>query len=99
MEDALHLGDNAARQLLSFIHRVEALEEEASEIATLKRELFAEIKAQGFDLDALKASVKRRKLIREKGEHEVKIREAMRDLYIEKTEKNLMDSEIEKEGF
>lgn len=65
------IGDNAKAQLLSFIERVERLEEEKKTISDDIKDVFAEAKGQGFDLKALKAIIKRRKADAEElAEHE-----------------------------
>lgn len=59
-------GDNwtpvAAEQILSYIERVERLEEEKAGIATDIREVFAEAKGNGFDVPTLRLILKNRKI-------------------------------------
>lgn len=50
-----------ADRLKSFVERVERLEEEKTEIADQIKEVFAEIKADGYDVSAIRAILKRRK--------------------------------------
>ena len=50
-----------ADRLKSFVERVERLEEEKTEIADQIKEVFAEIKADGYDVAAIRAILKRRK--------------------------------------
>lgn len=50
-----------AERLRSFVERVERLEEEKAEIAEQIKEVFAEIKAEGYDTAAIRAILKRRK--------------------------------------
>lgn len=65
------LGGNAKAQLLSFIERVERLEEEKKALADDIKDVFAEAKGSGFDVKALKAVLKRRAADAEKlAEHE-----------------------------
>lgn len=73
------MGDNsgeapagfAKEQLKSFIERVERLEEEIKAINSDKRDIFAEAKANGFDVKALKTILQiRRQDADERREHE-----------------------------
>jgi len=65
------LGNNAKAQLLSFIERVERLEEEKKSLADDIKDVFAEAKGNGFDVKALRVVLKRRKADAEKlAEHE-----------------------------
>lgn len=65
------LGGNAKAQLLSFIERVERLEEEKKALADDIKGVFAEAKSTGFDVKALRAVLKRRAADAEKlAEHE-----------------------------
>lgn len=48
-------------RLRSFIERVERLEEEKKEIADQIKEVFAEMKGEGFDVTAIRAILRRRK--------------------------------------
>ena len=50
-----------ADRLKSFVERVERLEEEKTEIADQIKEVFAEIKGDGYDVAAIRAILKRRK--------------------------------------
>lgn len=50
-----------ADRLKSFVERVERLEEEKTEIADQIKEVFAEIKADGYDVSAIRVILKRRK--------------------------------------
>jgi len=56
------VGNVAADQLRSFIERIERLEEEKSNIAADIRDVFAEAKANGYDVKALRSVVRLRKL-------------------------------------
>ena len=64
--------DNFAKdQLKTIIERIERLEEEKAAIADDIKDVFAESKANGFDVKALKAILKLRKQDRdERQEHE-----------------------------
>ena len=67
----------AAAQLRSVIERIERLEEEKKAIADDIRDVFAEAKANGFDVKALRSIVRLRK--KEPTEREEE--EAVLDLY------------------
>jgi len=67
----------AKGQLKSFVERVERLEEEKKSLAEDIREVFAEAKASGFDVKALRAVIRlRAQDAEERAEHE-----ALVDLY------------------
>ncbi|WP_024277977.1 DUF2312 domain-containing protein [Xanthobacter sp. 126] len=69
----------AKEQLQSFIERIERLEEEKAGIADDIKDVFAEAKANGFDVKALRTILKIRKEdIDERKEHE-----AIVDLYLQ----------------
>jgi uncharacterized protein (UPF0335 family) len=71
------IGGVAGDQLKSIIERVEKLEEEKAAIASDIREVFAEAKANGFDVKAMRQIIKLRKM-----EHaERDEQEHMLDLY------------------
>jgi len=64
-------GDNvvpAARQLASYIQRVENVEAEIKAHADDRKEIYSEAKGNGFDTRTIREIVKRRKLGREKTE-------------------------------
>ena len=48
-------------QLRAFVERIERLEEEKKEIAEQVKEVFAELKGQGFDVKAIRQILKLRK--------------------------------------
>lgn len=54
-------ADIAGAQLRSYVERVEHLDEEISDRNSDKRDIYAEAKANGFDVKALKAILKIRK--------------------------------------
>jgi len=71
------IGGVAGDQLKSIIERIEKLEEEKAAIAVDIREVFAEAKANGFDVKAMRQIIKLRKM-----EHaERDEQEHMLDLY------------------
>ncbi len=70
-------GNVAADQLRSYIERVEKLEEEKADVATAIRDVFAEAKANGYDVKALRGILKLRKL----EPHDREEQEYMLDVY------------------
>ena len=58
------LTHSLSDQLEKFIQKIEALEEEKSEIAGSLKEAFAEAKGEGVDVRALKELIKLRKMER-----------------------------------
>ena len=69
----------AKEQLKSFIERIERLEEEKKAIADDIKDVFAEAKANGFDVKALRAILK----IRKEDTEERKELEAIVELYLQ----------------
>ena len=67
----------ARDQLRTIVERIERLEEEKKAIADDIRDVYAEAKGNGFDVKALRAIVRIRKMDVEKAAEE----EAMLDLY------------------
>ncbi len=67
----------AAGQLRAFIERVERLEEEKKTISDDIKEVYAEMKATGFDIKAVRTIVR----LRKKDQAERQEEEAMIDLY------------------
>jgi uncharacterized protein (UPF0335 family) len=82
-EPSIGHNSNATRfakdQLKSIVERVEKLEEEKKAIADDIRDVYAEAKANGFDVKALRAIVKLRKQDREA----VKEHKAILDTYLD----------------
>lgn len=56
------VGGVAADRLRSLIERIEHLEEEKKDISNDIRDIFAEAKAAGFDIKAMRAILKLRKM-------------------------------------
>ena len=56
------IDDVDSRQLKSLIERIEKLEEDKREILADIRDVFAEAKAVGFDVKAMRAIIKLRKM-------------------------------------
>lgn len=71
------VGGIAAERLLSFIERIERLEEEKANLQNDIKEVFAEAKASGFDTKIMRQVLKLRKL--EAAEREEQ--EELLDLY------------------
>jgi uncharacterized protein (UPF0335 family) len=71
------VGNIAADQLRSIVERIERLEEEKANIASDIRDVYAEAKANGYDLKALRQIVRLRKL----DTHERDEQEYTLDLY------------------
>lgn len=67
----------AAGQLRAFIERVERVEEEISALQDDRKEIFAEAKATGFDVKAVRTLIR----LRKKDEAERQEEEAILDLY------------------
>jgi uncharacterized protein (UPF0335 family) len=77
------IGHNSAKvpgaELRAFVERVERLEEEKKGIADDIRDVFAEAKGKGFDVGAMRAIIKERKIDPDKRAEQ----EQIRDLYRE----------------
>lgn len=71
-------GSNSAKVLLSYVERIEKLEEEKKDIASDIKDLKAEAKGVGFDMPTLNEMLKLRKLNKEK----LQEKEELRDQYI-----------------
>lgn len=74
---AAQTGGIARDQLRAFVERIERLEEEKAVLTGDIREVYAEAKANGFDVKALRRVVRERKLDRA----ELQEQEAIVDLY------------------
>ena len=72
------MGDNAAKDVISIIERIERLEVEKKQISTDIADIYKESKGRGYDAVALKEIVKIRKEDAEKRE----AREVMVDVYL-----------------
>jgi len=72
------VGDNAKQQLVSFVERVERLEEEKQGLAENIKEVFGEAKSVGFDVPTMRKAIKLRKMDPEKR----KTADAMLDTYM-----------------
>lgn len=57
-----YIGGINASQLESFVNRLENLEEEKANLSADIREIFAEAKAQGYDIKILRQILKLRKM-------------------------------------
>lgn len=69
----------SAGQLRALIERVERLEEEKKEVAEQIKEVFAEAKANGFDVKTMRKVIS----LRKKDPDERSEEEAMLDLYLQ----------------
>lgn len=67
----------AAGQLRAFVERIERLEEEKKSISDDIKDVYAEMKAQGFDTKAVRTIVR----LRKKDQAERQEEEAILDLY------------------
>ena len=56
------VGGVAAEQLISYIERIERLEEEKAALAADVKDVFAEAKGNGFDVKTMRQILKLRKL-------------------------------------
>jgi uncharacterized protein (UPF0335 family) len=72
----------AVDQLKQYVNKIETLEEEKQEISQAVSEVFAEAKANGFDIKAMKQVLKLRKLDKNK----LAEQDAMLELYREALE-------------
>lgn len=72
------VGDNAAKDVLSIIQRIERLEEEKKQIASDISDVYKESKGRGYDAAALKEIVK----IRREDPSKREARESMVDVYM-----------------
>ncbi|RVT85293.1 DUF2312 domain-containing protein [Rhodobacteraceae bacterium CCMM004] len=65
-------------RLRAFVERIERLEEEKAEVAEQIKEVFAELKGEGFDTKAIRTILRRRK----QDPDDVAEQEAVVDLYM-----------------
>jgi uncharacterized protein (UPF0335 family) len=65
-------------RILSFVERIEHLDTELQELSEQKKEVFAEAKAEGFDVKILKEIIK----LRKQDKDERLERETLLDLYM-----------------
>ena len=72
-----HVGNVTADQLKSIVERIERLEEDKANIASDIRDVYAEAKAHGYEVKAIREVVKLRKL----DTHERDEQEFTLDLY------------------
>lgn len=73
------ISDIAAKELLQFIQRIERLEEEKKAIADDIKDVYAELKARGFDAKAVRELVK----IRRQDAQERAEQQAILELYMQ----------------
>lgn len=72
-------GGIAGARLLSFVERVENLDEEIKALTEAKKEVFAEAKGEGFDIKILKEIIRLRKQDQEERDE----RDSLLDLYMQ----------------
>jgi uncharacterized protein (UPF0335 family) len=72
------IGDNAAKDVISIIERIERLEDEKKQIASDISDVYKESKGRGYDAAALKEIVK----IRREDPSKREARESMVDVYM-----------------
>jgi uncharacterized protein (UPF0335 family) len=75
MTDTVALSGN---RILSFIERIERIEEEIKELSEGKKEVFNEAKGDGFDVKILKEILR----LRKQDQHERDEQESLLDLYL-----------------
>lgn len=68
----------AGGRIRSFVERVENLDREIAELAEGRKEVFAEAKAEGFDVKILREIIARRK----KDQDEIDEHETLLDVYL-----------------
>ena len=71
-------GGVAGDQLRAFVERIEHVEEEIRSLAEDKKEIFAEAKAEGFDVKILKEVIRIRKQDREERQEQ----ESLLEVYL-----------------
>ena len=69
-------GDIAGDQLRALVERIEHVEEEISELAESKRELYAEAKGNGFDVKILREVIRLRKQDQQERDEQVSLLDA-----------------------
>jgi uncharacterized protein (UPF0335 family) len=72
------IGDNAAKDVVSIIERIEWLEDEKKQIASDISDVYKESKGRGYDATALKEIIK----IRREDPDKREARESMVDVYM-----------------
>lgn len=72
------IGDNAAKDVVSIIERIERLEDEKKQIASDISDVYKESKGRGYDVTALKEIIK----IRREDPTKREARESMVDVYM-----------------
>jgi uncharacterized protein (UPF0335 family) len=75
MTDTVALSGN---RILSFIERIERIDEELKELSEGKKEVFNEAKADGFDVKILREILR----LRKQDQHERDEQESLLDLYL-----------------
>lgn len=78
-EETSSINQATGERLRSFVERLERLDEEKREVAEQIKEVFAELKGEGFDATAIRAILRRRK----QDPDRIAEQEAVLDLYLE----------------
>lgn len=73
------VGDFVADQLKSFVARLERLEEEKKTISDDIKDVYGEVKSQGFDVKVLREIIR----LRKQDADERRERDTIRDLYLQ----------------
>jgi uncharacterized protein (UPF0335 family) len=79
-------------KIRAFVERIENLDTEIQELNEQKKEVFAEVKGDGFDVKILKEIVK----LRKQDEEERDERESMLDLYMRAMEQAVPEEKVAK---
>jgi uncharacterized protein (UPF0335 family) len=79
-------------KIRAFVERIENLDTEIQELNEQKKEVFAEVKGDGFDVKILKEIVK----LRKQDEEERDERESMLDLYMRAMEQTVPEEKVAK---
>ncbi|MBY0281517.1 MAG: DUF2312 domain-containing protein [Alphaproteobacteria bacterium] len=75
--ESQNIGGISAGQLKSFIEKIENLEQDKAELLETIRDIFAEAKAEGFDVKVMRQLLKMRRMKKE----ELAEQEELLDLY------------------
>jgi uncharacterized protein (UPF0335 family) len=65
---AMNLGDNAKKALQNTVARIERVQEDIDDLKATQKHIYAEAKSMGYDVKALRAVVRRRRMDRQERE-------------------------------